>query len=211
VQITLQKIYKPTDKVIIIGGGPSFKNIDKTKLKGHPIIGVNAAFRLKEVEVPINFSGDCRFVYWNIKELNNYKGDFITCCQDVKNHKKFLYVPLSHEPSINPDDLSTIPWPYKNGIANSGASAICLAIKMGAQQIYLLGYDGGPAKSQHHWHHYHKISPRLEVYKRFNKFFKIIAKEAKELNIKIYNVNPKTKIPYFPTITPSDFYAILSS
>lgn len=206
----LTEIYKPTDIVIIIGGGPSFQEIDIEKIKNKHIIGVNAAFRLGSW-VDMCFTGDCRFIEWNYKELKNFPNRIITCCLAYK-HLDYIETlePNYASQKICPEQKSSIAWPTKSGGANSGASAICLAAKLGAKNIFLLGFDGAPVKGRTHWHDYHKCPPRNEVFPRYLPFFKTIAEDAKNYNIKIFNVNPDSYIPYFPKISKERFYELIS-
>jgi len=205
----LEKIYSPEDKVIIIGGGVSFKEVNTSKIKDKHIIGVNAAYKLGSW-IDILFFGDCRFYEWNRLELEKWSNSAVTCCTKLKNHPKIEYLEPIDSQHINIEDLNTISWPTKNGGANSGGAAICLAAKLGAKNIFLLGFDGQPVNGQHHWHNYYKMPSRDWVYSRFNNFFKVIAQDALECNINIYNVNPDSAIPYFKKITPDEFYEIIS-
>ena len=204
----LGKIYSPEDKIIIIGGGVSFKEIDISKIKDKPIIGVNAAYKLGSW-IDILFFGDCRFYEWNRLELEKWPNSAVTCCTKLKNHPKIEYLEPIDSQHINIEDLNTISWPTKDGGANSGGAAICLAAKLGAKNIFLLGFDGQPVNGQHHWHNYYKMPSRDWVYSRFNNFFKVIAQDALECNINIYNVNPDSAIPYFKKISITEFYKMI--
>ena len=205
----LEKIYSPEDKVIIIGGGPGFKGINIATLKDKHIIGVNAAYKLGSW-IDILFFGDYRFYEWNRIELEKWPNRIITCCTRLKNHPKIEYLEPIDSQKIDTDNLTSISWPTKNGGANSGGAAICLAAKLGAKNIFLLGFDGQPVNGQHHWHNYYKMPNRNWIYSRFNRFFKVIAQDALECNINIYNVNPSSAIPYFKKITPDEFYKLIS-
>ena len=207
-QTILEQIYTLDDKVIIIGGGPSFKEIDVEKIKDFPIIGVNAAYKLGEW-VDILFTGDCRFYEWNRVELEKWPNRIITCCSTLKDHPRIEFLKPLRTQTINIDKKDSISWPCQTGGANSGAAAICLAAKLGAKNIFLLGFDGGAVKGKHHWHNYHKVATRDCVYPRFNEFFKIVAKDALKCRINVYNVNPNSLIPYFKKITVEEFYRML--
>lgn len=53
--------------------------------------------------------------------------------------------------TMNLTPHGVMPWPLKD-YRNSGAGAVALAIKRGAQRVILLGYDMQYTAGKRHWH-----------------------------------------------------------
>lgn len=95
-------------------------------------------------------------------------------------------------------DPQKIAWNY-----HSGAAAIDLAIHFGVKRIYLLGFDMCcDSKNISHWHTEHKTVKEMvknpAVYVLKLRPYPVIAKQAKELGVEIFNTNPDSAIDAFP-------------
>lgn len=208
----------------IIGGGPSlklaagldkeeedhnliFKEISNLLLPIHDrkVIGVNDAFRLGSW-IDVCFFGDCRwFAVWE-KQVLNFPGLKVTCCDKGKD------VPGVRTLLRGRKGLETSP-KHISWNANSGASAINLAVLFGATTIILIGFDMGILDSKiTNWHFKHDafrtnrgLAPEKEkqTYKRFRNGFEAIAVALKGRNssIKIINANIDSKMDCFLKIT----------
>lgn len=83
---------------------------------------------------------------------------------------------------------------------NSGFSAIGLAVKEGATDIVLLGYDMQPSASgEHHWHQPH-LGNRHPSYARSISFFETLKEPLTRLGVRVFNASTSTAIP--PSIFP---------
>ena len=88
---------------------------------------------------------------------------------------------------------------------NSGFGALMLAIALGANPIYLLGYDM-KIESKTHWHsgypnqNAEKLRNRLLIFK---KQFEEFANPIKKLGIDIVNLNPNSALSCFKICSPS--------
>lgn len=184
--------------VFIIGGGPSLKGFDFTPIQKYRVIGVNQAFRLGDW-VDVCWFGDCSFYTNNREDLREFAGLKITCCTrvpehgwpDVKNVGRGKQLGLV----MKPDQVG---WNR-----NSGASAINVALHLGAKTIILLGFDMMPNNKEHNWHDRYGVrSKNHNPYPGHLKGFLPIAKDlAKWPGTKVINANPDSIIDVFPKMT----------
>ncbi len=143
----------------IIGGGESLDGFDYSKLRNHLTIGVNKAF-IKFCPSLI-YTVDMRFYKWvTAGVLNSIDGiDYNKRWQEL-DVPKVMLCPVSYEKIdskvyivrrivhklISKNLLSGI-----YGSNNSGIAAAMLAIALGANPIYLVGFDM-QVKNRTHWH-----------------------------------------------------------
>jgi len=195
--ITLKKFYKPhieKNRVFIIGGGPSVKNLDLSLLKEEDTICVNAA--VNYVPNPTYFI-TMDYSYFNPQRKNNTIDEVIniaklsyfvvnTSNQYIKtlngkitdtrrNHvyqglEKFTGILYSNISDNHHSGFSLNDNEFVNG-ENSGFCALQLAIKLGYDEIYLLGFDLGlGAKGDTHFHSRYgntsNIKNKIEEYKK---------------------------------------------
>lgn len=192
-------------RCFIIGGGLSLKGFNFNRLDHELTIGVNRAFEYFNPSV----------ILWM---------DYQTFYQDLLDGKfgqealrKFestysLKVALNISGYKYPDEVYSLKRAggrgflsesLKDGLVdgdNVGHAALNLAICLGANPIYLLGFDmKGDGKGKQAWFHsgYRKTSSD-KVYKRFMDNFKAIAPELKERKIEVINLSPKSKMKCFP-------------
>lgn len=92
----------------------------------------------------------------------------------------------------------------KNGIAtggNSGYQAVNLAYLLGANPIYMLGFDMKPKHGVNHWHGDHDrrgehrlTNPNSNVYRQWIKNFSKMHREAQEVGVDIINCSRETAL-----------------
>ena len=181
-------------KAFIIGGGPSIKDTNLDLVKDRYVIGVNAAFRLG-TWVNVCFFGDNRFYQNQISYLEKWPNRIVSCAPKAKNNKKIEYLKRCQKHPLC-TERDKIYFPSRG--ANSGAAAINLAIREGAKEVILLGFDMQTVNGQHNYHKYHNHNPNDKVYDRFIQSFENIAKELK--NVKVYNATPGSKLKCFPKV-----------
>jgi len=191
------------ERCFIIGGGASLKSFDFSKLEGEKIIAINKSF----VDVPFAdmvFAVDRQFQDWILKGAENME-QAQKLWPDFKGYKVWLKIPGEiYKNGIEFVDLAGhegISTSLEEGIhdgANSGYAAINLAIALGANPIYLLGYDMKHDKDGDS--HYHGGYPKkqnesqLQIYA---KKFPRLAQLAKEKGIKIINLNKNSALDCF--------------
>lgn len=79
---------------------------------------------------------------------------------------------------------------------NSGATALLLAKYLGAEKIYLLGYDLKITNGKKHWHGNHdKRLGNAETMSSWHRHFELIFKEFK--NIEVVNCTRETALELF--------------
>ena len=190
----------------IVGGGPSLREFPFHRLKGHRTIGVNLAFT--KFDPTISFSMDSRFLKWmeseaygkettrKFERLESYRVQLMTY---QANFPPIVYVvPVFHNYS---DGHWAFPRTMKEGIGhgnNSGYAALNLAVCLGANPIFLLGFDMKHDGPKTHWHTGHPLPQTKEHLATFPKYFEHAARKATAMKIKIINLNWESGITCFP-------------
>lgn len=178
------------------------------RLRGKRVIGLNKAFLLGDW-IDVLYFGDVRFLDWFMSDLVKFKNIIATCaCFSEKDRKEKLknvrikYIQRDVYPGVDTSrPRNLITW-----FGNTGASAIHLAVLLGATKIYLLGYDGtfnNQNIRDNNWH-----SPYPEGYARdkagaektyssYRNSFEKIARDLTKIGIDVINCTPNTAIEYF--------------
>lgn len=187
----------------ILGGGPSLKGFDFSRLKGRRTIAVNMAF-FYAPEADIIFSMDYSFYLTLSKgglgqEVKRKFTEFpgIKCWLEFSNHQfhgNIFYIKGHLHDKGLPGNLKGGYW---SG-ANSGYGALMLAVCLKANPIYLLGYDmaTGPGGISHFHGHY----KRSQTAKRFSHFrvpFQKAAPALRQREIRVINLNPSSGLRCF--------------
>jgi len=189
-------------RCFIIGGGESFKDFDCSRLKGELVIGVNRAF--EKMDCTVNFAMDRRFYNWiyndklgveTRKRFDEYRGYKVWMNSGGYNYPQGIYV-------INRTGDHNLSMDLKRGLtgeSNSGYAALNLAVCLGANPIYLLGFDmkGGENEKQKWWHDGYPQNQGTGVYKGFKRDFEKIAPKLKEKKIRVINLNPESGLKCF--------------
>lgn len=192
----------------IVGGGESLKDFDFNSLTGRRTIGINRAF--EKFSPDILYSMDTRFHSW-VLNLNLDNHDKSNVCEKWYTYTgyKVMLAPLSYfefgynrvyvikrilDKCISRDLSAGI-----YGGNNSGFGAVMLAIALGANPIYLLGYDMKIEKTSH-WHSgypgqdYDNLRQKLDTYRRLMEEF---APRFQEAGVRIINLNPNSGLRCF--------------
>jgi len=163
----------------IIGGGPSLRDIPFEALSGEFVLGCNAAFLHGVDLVPVTIFGDASFLPKHREGLEEYVqagGWVITNSSRLKKSIP-LWLRIMRK-TLKGLSLDGLGW---NG--NTGASAINLALLLGADPIYLLGYDMGPDhKGRSNYHDaYRKKTTHPRTYPRFMRGMEVVARDLPRL------------------------------
>lgn len=171
------------------------------------VIGINNAYQLG-AWIDILFFGDSHWYLLHRSKLVEWPGLKVCCDQKFANRPrnkmegiKFLERDKGKREGIT-SDPSKVSWN-----ANSGAAAISLAYHLGVRRINLLGFDMtmDDKKTYSHWHGSHmppgQRAKRSPPFEKHLKAFPMIARDANDLGIEIYNLSPISKIDCFPKIT----------
>jgi hypothetical protein len=196
----------------IIGGGPSLQTFDWGLIRGKHAIGCNVAYQLGPEICPVMIFGDARF--WAYPKFQ----------EGMKKYAERGGVIFTNLPALRPQ-TGSLPWVYTmgrlpRGLATldsgqlgwngcTGASAINLALVLGAENIYLLGYDMQLAEGKANWHQDALTRPNPSSYDRFIKGFVHVVREL-ELKFPgrhIVNVNDNSRLELFPKQTLAEHFA----
>ena len=194
-------------EAVIIGGGPSVKDMPQSFLEGKKVIGINRAFEFFRCDIA--FGTDRRWLTWI--EGGNYgdearerwrvfKGKKVILRGSkypVKDEKMVVFNPYASAVKFSPS--------LEEGLtrsSNSGIPAINLAILLGASKIYLAGFDCTKTENglQTHFHSGHPETQKDSIFEGFIKSFKLFAPQVPE-NVQVLNMNPNSGIKDFPFYT----------
>lgn len=195
-----------TKPVLLIGGGPSLNDVDFSTCPRDKffIIGTNKAYKLIMPDVLLFM--DKKFFKWNFNELMHLSCKKITTAPDIvdgqqhsaKVRQNWAQHGVEYYSKESPKGLNLSPHKLLCG-NNSGHQALNLAIKYGARQIYLLGFDMKPSEDGNaQFHNEHKEKTNVLTYAEtmIPKFIEI-APIVKNLGVSVYNCNPDSALRCF--------------
>lgn len=189
----------------IIGGGPSLKDFDFQRLRNKgKIIAVNRSYLDCPFADMLIFMDKSRFYRWAMENKldKRSKQKF----EDFEGLKVYVY--MRHDipnvylvPRAGKYGLSTT---LEEGIyigTNSGYSALQVALCLGAQPIYLLGFDMKyerdiKGKPVGHYHKYPVIQEE-KVVRDFKLGFEKLAPDLKVRGHRVINLNPDSGLRCF--------------
>lgn len=199
-------------RCFILGGGPSLLNLDFSLIQNENTIGTNKAF--SRYSVDINFFMDIKF--YNNCILSTSKNN--SWEKMNKAWKEFNGIQITVDPGANVklDGVKVIRRKGVEGLSNSveegiytasnsGYGALMLAVALGCNPIYLLGYDmqveGNPFKSdsRSHWHEGYGHD-RIQFQRKLDSFrnsFDIIASTLRENGKFVLNLNLNSNLKCF--------------
>jgi hypothetical protein len=186
-------------RCFIIGGGPSLKNLDLSNLTGELTIGVNRAFEL--IDPTIIFSMDHRFYQW-LKggEFGEETWERYLASPAWKifvNTRDFRFGPEVQQVRMT-EYPRTGTIECLGACSNSGLAALKLAVSLGANPIYLLGFDlHQNCKRQQWWHDGYKYVLKDEVYGAYLADFDAYAPSLAAKGVRVINVNPESALRGF--------------
>lgn len=190
-------------RCFVIGGGSSLKNFNFNKLTGELVITTNRGLEFYPKSA-INLCTDARV--WGWYEDKSFGDEAKEKFYSYKGHKVWLNVQAFPFPediyTINPIFPTDFNFSdYYRGLSvygNSGVNAIMLAACLGANPIYLLGFDlyGVNGKTANYHSGYPEGGNKEDLYSRFLEDFKDASLKLKT-HTKVINLNPKSKLPYF--------------
>ena len=190
----------------IIGGGPSLTGFDFERLRGKgKIIVINKGF----VSVPfadILFFMDHASFYMSLRR-GLYGPETIEAWNSFPGLKVFLNLrgrKVEDAYSIKSLGRKGLSMSLQRGLFhgnNSGYGAIGLALCLGANPIYLLGYDCKFKDGKSHWHGgYHYRQPEY-TFRSFKDDLDSLGKLIKSKTaIKVINLNPDSALTSFPKL-----------
>jgi len=183
------------ERVFILGGGPSVRGLDLTKLEGEIVIGVNDSYRLPNVG--FLYFGDHRWGISHFDDLMQFKGQIWTTTHVV--HPKVVKImPAGNRFS---DDNSRVAV-----LGNSGFGAMNIAALGGAATIILLGFDMCLVDGQANWHNDNINAPEDYHYRIYQQTARQLAIDIQRAfpDLVVLNANPLSAMQSFEKIHPND-------
>lgn len=179
------------EAAFIIGGGSSLKgfNFDRLIGKGRAI-AVNNAFETCPWADYLFFA-DRRWYDWNHDKLADFPGTIVSRSGITSKHGEKIH----RIGRTNRHPLSR----SSNLVAGfcGGANAINMAYILGANPIFLLGFDMYPGN----WHDWHQAPHVTDQHRnKFIPFLDWMAPELKADGFKVFNTNLKSRLRCFPFI-----------
>jgi len=196
-KLPIPKIWKGKT-VTIVGGGPSLNGFDFGRLEGI-VVGTNHSPKFHRADMLVAI--DQKF-----HEREGEWLDGLSCLKVTQNptHREdFIKVEL--EPDYeNPHEDHD--WTVLR--ANlSGFLALAVSLHLGAENIFLLGFDGGytAGKETPNFHPYHYEGPGMNFYTPQNQYYDFY-KDRKIINVGMYS-----RIAAFKRVDlKSDFYGLVN-
>lgn len=188
--------------VFVIGGGNSLRKFDWNLLKNECTVGCNAAFTLGVETCKICIFGDSKWFRKYKNDLQKYKGVVFTNATQLQRTKyKWLWT-LPRKPK----GLGTNVLGWNT---NTGATAINLALILGAKRVLLLGFDMHLSEEgRPNWHDKGLDKSSNKIYERFIKGFERVALDLEKIfpGKEIINVTDDSDLNCFPKINHERFW-----
>ena len=196
-------------RCFVFGGGPSLKGFDFSHFRNELTIGVNRVFEV--FDTTIHYSMDTRFYHWLVcGTLDQFSGKpVLQAWNNARGHKIFL-CPFSFRPFPNyvyairrleTPSVSTDIGKGIYGSNNSGFGAVMLAVALGANPIYLLGFDMKTDNNDNtHWHKGYPNQILVNLRKKFLTYIESFEKFApvfKQMRVNVINLNRDSGIRCF--------------
>lgn len=189
----------------VVGGGPSLKNFDWSKLQGKFTIAINCAYKVLPDANILYFTDDD---FWNNHrdEMKKHGGRLVQGTTTIKP-KRTKRDGVEQYLLTGATGLEMEKGHLRHG-HNSGYAATNLAIQLGFKRIYLLGIDGEVIEHKHagtiteeaNWHTDHKRTFNRRTIKVIFKGWDDFHEHIKPLNIEVFNCSPTQRLnnlPYF--------------
>ncbi len=189
----------PWGEVYLIGGGPSLKGFDFTKLQGRTVVAVNDA----ALHVPFAtalFSLDRQWIANRKDLIASFPGErwlAVSDDFDFNDAPSACYVRRDR----NGYGLSDDPNVLHMGGGNSGFGAFNLAYLRGAERIVLLGYDF--CHSGVHWHNGYSWqgNPNDHMYSKWAERFQETLLQLQKREVEVVNASLHSTLTLFPRVS----------
>jgi hypothetical protein len=194
----------------IVAGGPSLKDVDVSILKGELVIGINRAYEI--CDPTVNLCMDQRLWGWIVGgELGDAARDKFEAYRGIKLWALFdpdknlippdegYFLRSRKDVALSGDLAEGINWGCHGGYA-----ALSLAIALGADPIYLLGYDMNPmpeTEKKVWWHDGYPDGQTPKVYPLYARDFETHKGKIAGTKREIVNLNPTSGLPTFRKTT----------
>jgi hypothetical protein len=185
-----------------IGGGPSLKGFDFSRLRGELVIGINKSYEV--VDSALLFTMDKRFLDW--ANSGQFGPESWAKWQALKTtrvfHRNVPHTSVTgcrYIERTSTDKLTTSIRAGFCGQNNSGFGALNLALCLGCSEIYLLGYDMTGNRDTGKQAHFHSGYPTMQAATVYNDMLALFGKHADEIKryARVINCNPSSALRCF--------------
>lgn len=200
--------YFEGERVFVVGGGPSLRNLDPEKLRDRRVIAVNNAGLDLVPWADVLIWSDPRWFRWNEDRLHLHGGP-IKIARNAVNieHGRFRIRNMRRDTgpslSLRPDTLAGY---------DTGAGAVNLAFLMGARDIVLLGFDMSDPPPDRwregNYHGDHQIAPPpMQRTENFVPSHERMALALDEHGVKVRNATPGSALRAYEMVDLDDVLA----
>ncbi len=180
--------------VFVVGGGPSLRGFDWSRLAGRSVIAINQAAEVLPQAALLLFS-DVGWLERNRALVEGFAGHVVTTSMVAKAllPSRLHLIGLSVAPGALP-------------ARSSGPIAVALAIAMGAVRVVLLGFDLRFVDGRSHWHDAHRAE-HDQVYARMLEEWRGWGDAARVEGVEVLNATPGSALEEFPMIDLAEVLA----
>lgn len=201
---TPEEKWKDED-VFIIGGGDSLRSFDWNLLKDEMTIGCNSAFLHGSEICKICLFGDAEWFSIYKHDLERYEGIvFTNSPQLFKTRISWVWTMQREQGGLF---YKSLGWNGTTG--NTGASAVNLALILGAKRVFLLGFDMQlSSEGKPNWHDRLIKKPKAAIYPKFVRQFLLVKKDLKNKfpGREIINITDDSNLNLFSKIGVQEFW-----
>lgn len=189
---------KMDELVVIIGGGPSHGSMDERLLKNIQFIAVNSACKkVRNIakEKDLLYFSDNSWSERFLGHIQTWPGKVITSNRNTKVRLRNLVERLD----INSlTEFMEVKSDYVQ--ASSGHTSACLAARLGAKKIVLIGFECKAIDGRTHGHDDYKTDDLAPFRERYLLAWNELSIRFKEFGIKVINSTPDSEIKDFEFI-----------
>lgn len=181
-------------RAFVVGGGPSLRGFDFSRLRGERIIAVNRAFEVLPF-AEILFSMDYRYYGYAVRTA---------AFREFRGRKVWLDTmgyPYVGVETLRMSSVEGLSWSLASGLAtgaNSGHGAVNLALLLGADPVYLLGFDFAEDEKGSHFHSGYPFVRKDGKLDEYRTRLEAIAPDVLAKGRRIVNLSPASKLEGFP-------------
>lgn len=198
-------------RAFVVGGGPSLRGFNFRDLRGERIIAVNRAFEYLPF-AEILFSMDFRYYQEVIQtsEFKTFRGRKIWIDTRAFPYRGVETIKMNVTDLMSPSIAKGI----STG-SNSGYAALNLAVLLGADPIYLLGFDFKTQDRRSHFHPGYRFIYHAEKLERWRKTLDQAGAGILAAGRKVINLSSDSALTVFPfgkfeEIVPRDDFLVVS-
>ena len=178
----------------MIGGGPSLRAFDWSRLHGRNTVGCNDAYKLGESVCGVCVFGDLRWFNHHRRSLERFKNPILTNQPSLHKGRAYPWVWTMRRENRGLHKTS-LGWG-----GNTGCLAINAALVLGAKRVFLLGFDMKRKDNKTNWHDDNIGRPNDPSYDRFMKGFSSVASSLPVAfpGCEVINLGPDSRLECFP-------------